>query len=64
MNENSKSLLNGCIEKLRKKLDGINEKLVEYSYDENMHAKLRKQRAIVEMRIGEAQRLLLGNITN
>lgn len=64
MNENSKELLNGYIEKLRKKLDVINEKLDEYSYDEDMHARFSKQRAIIEMRIDEAQKLLLGNITN
>lgn len=64
MNENSKALLGDYIEKLRKKLDEITENLAEYSYDEDRCALLNKHRAITEIRIGEAQKLLLSKIKN
>ena len=58
MNENSRTVLVGYIERMRTKLEQVNEKLVEYSYDENLKSRFEKQRANIEIRIGRAQALL------
>ena len=58
MNEHSRILLTGYIEKIREKLAQVNEKLAEYHYDENLKNRFEKQRSDIEIRIGKAQMLL------
>ena len=58
MNENSRTVLVGYIERMRTKLEQVNEKLVEYSYDENFKSRFEKQRANIQIPIGRAQALL------